>query len=244
MEAANTAFAVIPARAHSSRFPFKIIAPILEKPMIQYVWENANQAKTLSSVVIATDNEVIAEVIRGFGGKVVLTPELPSGSDRVAFVAKDSNADFIINIQGDEPLLSSQTIDRLVLALRENPLSDLSTLAVKLTDKSQLANPNCVKVVMNKSGEALYFSRAPLQTESDGTFFKHVGIYAYRKNALMKFCKLPQGKLELTEKLEQLRALENGMRIQVVEIENDTIAVDTPEDLKKVESYLRKERKI
>lgn len=244
MEAANTAFAVIPARAHSSRFPFKIIAPILDKPMIQYVWENALQAKTLTDVVIATDNEVIAEVIRGFSGKVAMTPELPSGSDRVAFVAKDSKADFIINIQGDEPLLSAETIDQLVLALKNNLSADISTLAVKMTDKKGLENPNSVKVVMNKNGEALYFSRQPLSSDANGSFYKHIGIYAYRKEALMRFCQLPQGKLELTEKLEQLRALENGMKIQVVEIKADTIAVDTPEDLKKVESYLLKERKL
>lgn len=239
MNASDTAFAVIPARAHSSRFPFKVIAPILNKPMIQHVWENALKAKTLSGIVIATDNEVVAEVIRAFGGEVVMTPELPSGSDRVAFVAKDRAADYIINIQGDEPLLPHANLDLLVAALKNNLNADISTLAVRVKDPEALKNPNVVKVIVDQKQRALYFSRAPLQIKSDGTFLKHIGIYGYRRESLMKFCALPPGSLEQCEKLEQLRALENGMTIQVVEIEHDTIAVDTEEDLKKVELYLR-----
>ncbi len=211
--------------------------------MIQHVWENALLAESLSGVMIAVDNEVVAEVVRGFGAKVVMTPELPSGSDRVAFVAKDIAAEFIINIQGDEPLLPPEPIDLLVEALKNHPEASISTLAVKMKCPETLKNPNAVKVVLNQKNEALYFSRQPIQIDPDGTYLKHIGIYGYRREALMKFCSLPQGKLENTEKLEQLRALENGMKIQVVEIKMDTIAVDIPEDLKKVEMYL-KERNL
>lgn len=232
---------IIPARAHSTRFPFKILAPILGKPMIQYVWEKAKKAKSLSEVIVATDHVDIFNCVKSFGGQVVMTPsELPSGSDRVAFVAKDKPADIIVNLQGDEPLLNPKSIDRLVDTLVNHPDSQLSTLAVRRNDSGELANPNCVKVVFDDFGKALYFSRSPLASGNSGEFFKHIGIYAYRREALFQFCSLKPSSLEVTEKLEQLRALQHGMAIQVCVVDQDTIAVDVPQDVFKVEDYLKK----
>lgn len=238
-----TALGVIPARAHSSRFPFKVIAKILDKPMLQYVWENASQCRSLSRILIATDHSEVARVVQGFGATSVLTPEFESGSDRVAFIAKDSPEEIVVNIQGDEPLLNPAFIDRLVNVLVANPSLDIATLAVKVNSEEQLKNPNVVKVVVNHLGEALYFSRSALLSKPSGDFLKHLGIYAYRRNALLKFCTLPQSILELTEKLEQLRALENGMKIQVVVVDEESNAVDAPEDIQRVEAILR-ERKV
>lgn len=232
---------IIPARAHSTRFPFKILAPILGKPMIQYVWEAAKKAKTLSDVVVATDHSDIFDCVKSFGGQVVMTPsELPSGSDRVAYVAKDRSADIIVNLQGDEPLLKPQFIDQLVDTLIHHPNSQLSTLAVVRNDREEWVNPNCVKVVFDDRGRALYFSRSPLASLTSGEFYKHIGIYAYRRDALFEFCQLSPSSLELTERLEQLRALQHGMAIQVCVVDQDIIAVDVPQDVSKVEDYLKK----
>jgi 3-deoxy-manno-octulosonate cytidylyltransferase (CMP-KDO synthetase) len=232
---------IIPARAHSTRFPFKILAPILGKPMIQHVWELAIRAQTLSEVVVATDHEDIFNCVQGFGGKVRMTPsDLPSGSDRVAWVAKDLKADIVVNLQGDEPLLKPEFIDRLVKGLQDQAQCQLSTLAVKRADAKELNNPNCVKVVFDSKGKALYFSRSPLASEPTGVFYKHIGIYAYRRDALFEFCRLTPSELELTEKLEQLRALQNGMKILVCVVAHDTMAVDVPSDIPKVEDYLKK----
>ncbi|MCX6102819.1 MAG: 3-deoxy-manno-octulosonate cytidylyltransferase [Proteobacteria bacterium] len=232
---------IIPARAHSTRFPFKILFPILGKPMIQYVWELARRSKSLTEVIIATDHIEIFNTVKSFGAKVVMTPsELASGSDRVAFVAKDHAADIIVNLQGDEPLLNPIFIDSLVKSLIMHSESEISTLAVRKTDPQELANPNCVKVVFDSKNKALYFSRSPLASHSSGEFFKHMGVYAYRRDTLLKFCQLPVGTLEKVERLEQLRALENGMGIQVCVVDQDTVAVDVPEDIIKVEDILKK----
>lgn len=239
MNKSAIALGVIPARAHSSRFPFKVIAKILEKPMLQHVWERASQCKSLTRVLIATDHTDIARAVESFGGKSVLTPEFQSGSDRVAFIAKDSPEEIVINIQGDEPLLEPETLDLLVEALVKNPKLDMATLAVRSSSPLQLQDPNVVKVVVNPLGEALYFSRGILPSKPNQEFLKHLGIYAYRRNSLLKFCSLPQSALELAEKLEQLRALENGMKIQVVIVDKETHAVDTPDDIEHVERKLR-----
>lgn len=232
---------IIPARAHSSRFPFKILAPIHGKPMIQHVWELAKKAKSLDALIVATDHRDIFNCVESFGGQAVMTPsELPSGSDRVAFVAKSTKADIVVNLQGDEPLLNPEFIDRLVDTLIKNPDSQLSTLAVLRKNSEELINPNCVKVVFDNHGKALYFSRSPLASVNSGEFYKHIGIYAYRRNSLFEFCELSPSSLELTEKLEQLRALQHGMSIQVCVVDQDTIAVDVPQDIKKVEDYLKK----
>jgi 3-deoxy-manno-octulosonate cytidylyltransferase (CMP-KDO synthetase) len=232
---------IIPARAHSTRFPFKIIQPILGKPMIQYVWEIAKRAKSLSDVIVATDHPDIFNCVMSFGGKAVMTPsELPSGSDRVALVAKDRPADIVVNLQGDEPLLKPEFIDQLVDTLINHPNAQLSTIAVARNNRDELVNPNCVKLIFDKNGRALYFSRSPLMSEPSGQFYKHIGIYAYRREALFEFCRLSPSSLEQTERLEQLRALQNGMAIQICVVDQDTIAVDAPEDVAKVEDYLKK----
>lgn len=230
---------VIPARANSTRFPKKITARILGKPMIQYVWEAAKQARSLDDVMVATDDSEIFETVIGFGGKAVLTPStFESGTDRVAFAVADSDAGLIVNLQGDEPLLSPLAIDRLVEFLDASPDLAMATLAVGKHLPSELNDPNIVKVIFARNGRALTFSRQPLRADPDGRFFKHVGIYAFRTAALRTFCALPPSPLERAERLEQLRALENGLPIGVVLLDQDTIAVDVPADIAKVEAQL------
>ena len=230
---------IIPARAGSSRFPRKVIAPISNKPMIQYVWESARACSSLGSVLVATDDGAVAEVARNFGAQTLLTPEsLPSGTDRVAFAARGLQAPIVINLQADEPLLTSEAIDSLVACLQSHPRADIATLAVARRSVEELSDPNVVKVVVTRDFEAMYFSRKPLASGPNGFFLKHIGIYAYRREALFRFCDLPVSPLEALEKLEQLRALENGMKIQVVPTECDTIAVDVPQDIEKVEARL------
>lgn len=230
---------VIPARLASSRFPEKILAPIQGKPMIQHLWENMRSATKLTELVLAVDSPKVLKVVESFGGKAVLTPpELPSGTDRVAFVAKDTNASLIINIQGDEPLLPGSAIDTLVTAMERAPLAEMGTLVVKKSSREEGLNPNVVKAVISYDHSALYFSRQPLLSSPKGDFFKHIGVYAYRRQALLKLCATPPSPLELTERLEQLRALQLGFTIKVAEISHDTIAVDTKEDLERVQSAL------
>jgi 3-deoxy-manno-octulosonate cytidylyltransferase (CMP-KDO synthetase) len=230
---------VIPARANSSRFPKKILARIHGRPMIQYVWEAAKRARLLDEVIVATDDAEILAEVRSFGGKAVLTPAtFSSGTDRVAYAAQESAAEIIVNLQGDEPLLTPEAIDRLIEALEADPGAEMATLAVVKRDPGELRDGNIVKVVPSGDGRALYFSRQPLAASQDGSFFKHVGVYAFRAGALGRFCRLEASALEKAERLEQLRALENGMAIRVVLIAEDTIAVDTPSDIAKVEARL------
>ena len=197
------------------------------------------QSRRLAARVVATDSELVAKTVEEFGGRVVMTPNhFQSGTDRVAFVARTSQAEIIINLQADEPLLNPESIDQLVEALESDPAIGLATLAVRKARGPELNDPNVVKVVLSGQGEALYFSREPLRSTPNGDFFKHIGIYAYRRAVLLRFCELPPSALEKTERLEQLRALENGIRIKVVTVAQDTIAVDAPEDIEKVERCL------
>lgn len=213
--------------------------------MVQYIWESASKVKSLNSVLVAVDDEEVSRVVNGFGGKAVMTPsDLPSGSDRVAFVAKNLDADIIVNLQADEPLLSPSAIESLVDLLRSRPEFDMATLVVKKTDPGLLKDPNVVKCVSTANQKALYFSRQPLCSKTDGSFLKHIGIYAYRKKTLLELSKLPPSSLELSEKLEQLRALENGFSIGICSISEDTLAVDVPEDLEKVERVLREKQGV
>lgn len=243
MKGESSAIAIIPARARSTRFPYKILAPILNKPMIQYVWESARAAKLPQAVWVATDDVRIQEAVTAFGGTATMTPEdLPSGTDRVAMLAADWHGDIVVNVQGDEPLLPPEAIDALILALQNNPQSGMATLAVASSDTSQLQDPNVVKVVFNSEMNALYFSRAPIGASAEGGYYKHIGIYAYRKDVLMRLCRIAPSRLERAERLEQLRALENNIPITVVLVQQDTIAVDTPEDIFKVEQVLIEQR--
>lgn len=229
---------VIPARYGSTRFPAKVLAPLHGRPLIEWVWRQAKKASSLDDVWIATDDERVAQAARGFGAHVVMTsPDCASGSDRIAQAVADLDVELIVNIQGDEPRMDPRTIDAAVEALRNDPQAAISTAKVRLKTIDDLNDPNVVKVVCDQRGRALYFSRSALPSMARAEpfeaikAFKHLGLYVYRKAALLAFAKLPQTPLERIEKLEQLRYLESGYEIQVIEAEHDSIGVDTPEDL-------------
>jgi 3-deoxy-manno-octulosonate cytidylyltransferase (CMP-KDO synthetase) len=238
------ALGVIPARYSSSRLPGKPLKDLLGKPMIQYVYEAALKAESLSSVVVATDDERIVTAVRGFGGEVVMTKaDHPSGTDRVSEVAAHRDVEAIVNIQGDEPLLDPLMIDECLQALANSDGAVLSTLK-KSVGEEAYQDPGVVKVVCDLRGRALYFSRSlvPYPRTKTAAFavYEHVGIYAYTKDCLLKLSALPPTPLEQIEGLEQLRALENGIAIQVAETRctGELISVDTAEDLEKVRLIL------
>ncbi len=205
--------------------------------MLQHVYERASQARYLSRLVVATDDERIRDASRSFGAPVVMTrPDHPSGTDRAAEAASTDPADIVVNIQGDEPLIDPAAIDAAALALLDDPDLPMASLKKLIDDPGELANPNVVKVVTNHFGDALYFSRCPIPFSRDGAAvrcFKHIGLYVYRRKFLLEFSSLPVGPLERAERLEQLRALENGYRIRMAETEYDSLGVDTPEDLER-----------
>lgn len=237
--------AIIPARYGSTRLPGKALAPILGKPLIQWVYERAAQVKELDGLWVATDDERIRECVEGFGGRAVMTrPDHPSGSDRLAEAAGKLGLepqDIVINIQGDQPVFPPKLVAQLAGILQRDCSTVMATPAKRLTDPEVAANPNVVKVVFDYRGRALYFSRSLLPFWRDGQrpyYFKHIGIYAYRVSFLKEFVTLPPGRWEEAEKLEQLRALEYGFPIHIVETEEDTVEVDTPEDLARAEAYL------
>lgn len=229
---------VIPARFAAQRFPGKPLALIAGKPLVQRVYEQARQAQRLDDVVVATDDLRILKAVEGFGGKAVTTsPACPSGTDRAAEVARQyPDAELIVNIQGDEPLMRPEMIDRLVEGLAADTGCAMATLARPIESAEVLANPNVVKVVFARNGNALYFSRHPIPFVRDAGMkaqhFKHLGIYAYRRDFLLQFVTMPPSGLEQTEKLEQLRALENGFAIKVLVTPHDSVGVDTPEKIK------------
>jgi 3-deoxy-manno-octulosonate cytidylyltransferase (CMP-KDO synthetase) len=237
------AVGVIPARYASSRFEGKMLARLGDRPLIQHVYERAAQAESLSLVVVATDDERIAATVKEFGGRVIMTsPRHPSGTDRVAEAARDLDVDVIVNIQGDEPFLSPQVIDQAVAPFRSRPDLMMTTLSHRVSDERSLHDANVVKVVTDRRGYALYFSRSliphPRQGQSEEAF-AHIGLYAYRKDFLRRFAAMAPGHLERIEALEQLRVLENGERILVVPTEDYVgIAVDVPADLARAEEFL------
>lgn len=236
---------VIPARLGSTRFPEKVLAPILGRPMIWWVWEQAKKAKCFSEVYIATDSRKIFDVVKAFGGKPVMTSRKhKSGTDRIAEAVKNIKADIIVNIQGDEPLIKSTMLDKAVEPLLKDYGLVMSTLICKVADKKLLSDSNIVKVAVDKNGFALYFSRAVIPSlERSGSFdyfFKHIGVYVYRKTFLLQYVRMKQSRLEKIEKLEQLRVLENGYRIKTVETRFDTVPVDTREELAKVVRIIKK----
>lgn len=205
--------------------------------MLQHVYERASQARYLSKLIIATDDERIQSAARKFGATVRMTrSDHLSGTDRVAEVASAENAEAIVNIQGDEPLIDPATIDAAALTLMDDPDLQMGTLKKRIEDPAEISNPNVVKVVTDRDGDALYFSRCPIPFVRDGSVvhYKHIGLYVYRREFLLSYSELPVGPLEQVERLEQLRAIENGYRIRVVETEYDSLGVDTPEDLTRV----------
>src|SRR5690349_17387190 len=238
--------AVIPARYDSSRFPGKPLAPIAGRPMIQHVVERARQARRVSRVLVATDDERIRAAVASFGGESVMTRrDHRTGTERIAEVAIHNPAEIYINVQGDEPLISPDVIDAAAEAISSDEEVQVATLCVPITQPAEIMDPNVVKVVADFDGNALYFSRAPIPWVRDTnsglavSHWKHLGLYAFRHNALVEYPTLPPGQLEPIEQLEQLRWLENGFRIRVVETAHDAVSVDVPADVERVERLLR-----
>ena len=235
---------IIPARWASTRFPGKPLVKLRGKPLVQHVWERAKRAKLVDRVIVATDDMRIAEAAFDFGAEVALTsPEHPTGTDRLAEVAKRlKSAPIILNVQGDEPDIAPATIDRLVRALQDNPKLGMVTAANPVTDAADVRNPNVVKVVTSLAGRALYFSRSVSPHDRDGRggmkYLRHQGIYGYRRKVLLDFVKWKPTALEKAEKLEQLRALENGVSIGVIVVRKASVGVDVPADVAKAERAL------
>jgi 3-deoxy-manno-octulosonate cytidylyltransferase (CMP-KDO synthetase) len=239
---------VIPARYSSSRFPGKALSHIAGKPMLQHVYERAGMARYLTSVVIATDDDRIYAAARGFGAAVRMTrTDHPSGTDRVAEVASAETAGLVVNIQGDEPLIDPAAIDAAIMPLAEDPSLRMGTLKKLIEDPGEVGDPNVVKVITDRAGNAIYFSRSTIPWVAPGgserataplprgcPIYKHLGLYVYRRDFLLSYPELPVGPLEKAERLEQLRALENGFSIRVVETEYESMGVDTPADLERV----------
>ncbi len=240
--------AIIPARYDSIRFPGKPLAPIAGRPMIEWTYANAKKCTILSAVIVATDDSRIAAAVEGFGGDVCLTSsEHPSGTDRIAEAADklELPADsIVVNIQGDEPLISPATVRSVIEPLLDDDSLQISTASYRIRRDEEIDNPNIVKVVTDKKGCALYFSRSPIPYSPGkrGVFYKHIGLYGYRKSFLSRFSGLEPSPLEKREKLEQLRALENGFKIMVVESDSDPVEVDVPGDIAKVLNEMSNER--
>lgn len=235
---------VIPARMAATRLPNKPLIDIGGKPMIQRVWERASEAACLNGLVVATPDLAIYEAVEAFGGAAVMTSDAHrSGTDRLAEVAAGQDADILVNIQGDEPLIEPETIERVVAPFLLDPALPMASVMC-VCPLEERDNPATVKVVCNRRGDALYFSRAriPFQRNADSTegaaqVMQHVGLYAYRRDFLLEFAALPPTPLEQTESLEQLRALENGYTIRLVTIDRAPLSVDTPDDLERVRAY-------
>jgi len=244
--------AIIPSRYGSTRFDGKPLALISGKPMIQWVYEQARKADSVTDVVVATDDERIVRAVESFGGQAVMTSnENRSGTDRVGEAAKTiglADEDLVINIQGDQPALCPKSLNLVVAPFRDMPAPDMSTLAFITVDEDEIKKPKECKVTFDDNGFALYFSRAAIPCARDkGTLFdtyKHLGVYAYKFKFLKIFGKLPTGKLEGIEKLEQLRALEHGYRIKVVVTSYDSPEVDLPEDIPRIEKYITENQDI
>jgi 3-deoxy-manno-octulosonate cytidylyltransferase (CMP-KDO synthetase) len=236
---------IIPARFASSRLPGKVLIKIKGKAIIQYVYERAKKAQLLDEVWVATDDKRIEETVEGFGGKAISTSTAClSGTERVAEAAKKIKAEFVINIQGDEPLIPPRLIDEVVEILLEDPKVKMATLRTKILKEEEINNPNVVKVVVDKNDFALYFSRSPIpffrdpQNKEEKIFYKHLGIYGYRREFLLKIPFLKETFLEKAEKLEQLRILEGGFKIKVKETKFTSLGLDTREDLEKIKPLL------
>lgn len=240
---------VIPARFSSTRFEGKVLADLLGRPVLQHVYERARQALILDDLIIACDDERIADAARRFGAKAVLTSKAHvCGTDRISEVVNPLDVKVIVNIQGDEPLVHPTMIDSVARALLSDESISMATIMRRITDQAEVNDPNVVKVVVDKNNFALYFSRAAIPHRAEGSavqsplYHKHIGLYAYTKDFLFTYKNLPSSRLEATERLEQLRVLEEGFRIKVIETSFDTIGVDTPQDLERVKGVLLKQK--
>jgi 3-deoxy-manno-octulosonate cytidylyltransferase (CMP-KDO synthetase) len=239
--------AIIPARYASTRFPGKPLYSILGQTMIERVYRRVSLVSSLDRIIVATDDDRIFQAVESFGGEAVMTrPDHPTGTDRLAEVAAGLKVDLIVNIQGDEPLIHPRMIEAAITPLREDARIPMGTLKTAIDNWQEFQDPNVVKVVTDREGFALYFSRSPVPHCRDKgplpeEAFKHIGLYVYRRDFLLKFAALPPTHLESLEKLEQLRVLEHGYRIRVVETDLISIGVDVPEDIARVEARLRAE---
>ncbi|MEW6369211.1 MAG: 3-deoxy-manno-octulosonate cytidylyltransferase [Acidobacteriota bacterium] len=233
--------AVIPARYASTRFPGKPLAVICGKPMIEHVWKAATMCRSVSKVVVATDDARIRDAAFAFGAECVLTGPCETGTDRVVWVASEHHHPLVLNIQGDEPLLQPEWLDALIAPLRSRPTIQMSTLRAPIRDPREMDDPNVVKVVVRRDSTALYFSRAriPYPRERESLGFKHVGLYGYRRGFLLGYSGLPYSPLEDAEKLEQLRALEAGVMIAAPLCDIESVSVDRPEDIPRVELIMK-----
>lgn len=250
--------AIIPARYGSTRLPGKPLAMIGGKPMIQHVYQSAAQAQVLDRVIVATDDRRIEAAVKSFGGEVMMTsPKHASGTDRLAEVARKLKADLLVNVQGDLPFIHAETITRAVEPLRRNRTIPMGTVCSAIHHEAEWQNPNVVKVLTDRAGFAMYFTRAPIPYVRNQAVdlggeklsarrkrrlwgYRHLGIYVYRRDFLLKFARLQPTTLERIESLEQLRALENGFQIYVAEVDERSVEVDTTDDLKRAESYLKR----
>jgi 3-deoxy-manno-octulosonate cytidylyltransferase (CMP-KDO synthetase) len=235
----ESTIAIIPARYQSTRLPGKPVIEVQGKTLIEHVYRRVQESGSIERILVATDDERIAQAVQQFGGNVVMTRiDHQSGTDRLAEAASPLPDDaLVVNVQGDEPMIEPEVIDRAVAAARLGD-AEMITLMTRLVDPDSILDPNRVKVVTDRDGFALYFSRSPIP--SSGTTFLHLGLYVYRVSFLKKFTQLERTPLEIAERLEQLRALEHGFRIRVVEVESASWGIDTPADLEKFKSVLRK----
>jgi len=238
---------IIPARYASTRLPGKPLIEVNGKSIIQWVYEKAKGSKLADKVIVATDDTRIFDEVKAFGGEVMMTsPHHNSGSDRIFEVmSANPEIEIAVNVQGDEPLITPESIDEAINALLSDKTADISTLAREIDAEEEVSNPNVVKVVFDNNQNALYFSRSPIpyiRNKNESKTYAHIGLYAYRKEALTKMTNLPQSSLELTESLEQLRALQNGMKIKTQIVDYKPIGIDTPEDVeefKKIVAHLK-----
>jgi 3-deoxy-manno-octulosonate cytidylyltransferase (CMP-KDO synthetase) len=237
------ALIVVPSRLGSTRFPAKVLAKLDGKPIVQWCWEAASAA---GDAVIATESSLVVDAVESFGGKAVLTSDkCQSGTDRVYEAARHSKAEIIINMQGDSPFMKTSTIKAVVDILKKNKTAEIATAVMPLTEDARVNDPNVVKAVMSETGRCLYFSRSPIPFPRlrAANYWEHLGIYGFRRASLEKFVKLPPSPLELTESLEQLRALEAGMTIFSAVVSDVPVAIDTPADLIRAESLLSGRKK-
>ena len=253
----ETIIAVIPARYGSTRFPGKALALIQGKPMIQWVYERTKGSLLIDRVIVATDDERIQQAVLSFGGEVMMTSTAhATGTDRIAEVARQLPCSLVVNVQGDEPLIQAEMIDQAIRPLVDDPSIPLGTLCRRIDNRDEAFDPNVVKVVFDNNGFALYFSRAPIPWDRDlwagndswkeltlhNLLYKHIGLYVYRRDFLLQYAAMPQTRLEIAEKLEQLRALENGFRIKAVVTEHESFGVDIPDDLSRILKRLEESR--
>ena len=243
----NKIIAVIPARYQASRFPAKLMQMLGDKTVIMTTYQNVVETGLFDEVFVATDSEIIFDEIIKNGGKAVMTGQHETGSDRIAEAVKDIDCDIVVNVQGDEPFLKTEPLRQLIEVFDNdgNEEISLASLKIKLTEQEEVESPNNVKVITDKEGFALYFSRSviPYPRNKEGVeYFKHIGVYAFRKNALLKFAQLEMKPLEIAEKIECLRYLEYGMKIKMIETDFVGVGIDVPEDLEKARLILEKEK--